>query len=291
MQGTYNGDSKKIKYLFDHATEVSVSGLLQAGTTIATLTIDGQPNVIKAPSGGGVSCETFYNTGTLLATFLIGEDTYDIYTPQASEVEYTDLIDDELVVYETVGQEQTLVYNQPTYKVGEFDIDGTTVPIYAPPATSVKYVSNISPSQTTMIAGKIVVRTIANDPLNEGSPAVVDKDEYNIYVPISGGGGGVQDVRVNGTSVVTQGIANIDLTSYATDSELASAVATLQANFQAGVDAIYNACVGKGSTPASHSLADVVDAIYAIGGNTPHAEVTSSNTIPMVFSSSVEEDT
>ena len=283
MQGTYNGDSKKFKYLFEHASEVDISGLLQSGTTIATLTIDGQANVIKAPAGG-VSCETFYNSGTLLATFLIGQDTYDIYTPQASEVEYTDLIDDELVVYE---QGQTLVYQQPTYKIGEFDIDGTTVPIYAPPATAVSYESNIN--QGTIV-GKIVVRTIGNDSNDESIPAVVDKDEYNIIVP-SGGGGGVSDVLVNNVSVVSQGIANIDLTSYATDSELASAVATLQSNFQAGVDAIYNACVGKGSTPASHSLADVVDAIYAIGGNTPHAEITSSNTIPMVFSSSVEEDT
>ena len=290
MQGTYNGDSKKIKYLFDHASEVEITGLLQSGTAIATLTIDGQDNIIKAPAGGGVSCETYYSEGTLLATFTIGQDTYEIYTPQASEVEYTDLIDDELVVYETVGQEQTLVYNQPTHKIGEMTVDGVTTSIFAPPATGVVYETNISPSQGTVV-GRLIVRTIGNNSQDESEATVVDKDIYPIVVPSGGGGGDVLDVRVNGTSVVTQGIANIDLTSYATDNELATAVATLQANFQAGVDAIYNACVGKGSTPASHSLADVVDAIYAIGGNTPHAEITSSNTIPMVFSSSVEEDT
>lgn len=289
MQGTYNGADKKLQYLFDHATEVSISGLLQSGTTIATLTIDGEPNVIKAPAGG-VSCETYYSEGTLLATFTIGQDTYDIYTPQASEVGYTDLIEDELTVYEQQSGQSVEVYNQPTYKIGEFDIDGTTVPIYAPPATGVKYESYFTPQQGTIV-GKLIVRTIGNNSQDESQPAVVDKDEFEIIVPSGGGGGDVLDVRVNGTSVVTQGIANIDLTSYATDSELATAVATLQSNFQAGVDAIYNACVGKGSTPASHSLADVVDAIYAIGGNTPHAEITSSNTIPMVFSSSVEEDT
>jgi len=46
--------------------------------------------------------------------------------------------------------------------------------------------------------------------------------------------------------------------------ELSTAVNTLQTNFQGGVDAIYNACVSKGSTPASHSLADVVAGILAI---------------------------
>lgn len=38
----------------------------------------------------------------------------------------------------------------------------------------------------------------------------------------------------------------------------------LQTNFQAGVDAIYNAVVAEGSTPASHSLNDVVDGIHNI---------------------------
>lgn len=290
MQGTYNGDSKKFKYLFEHASEVDISGLLQSGTTIATLTIDGQPNEIKAPAGGGVSCETFYDTGTLLATFLIGEDTYNIYTPQASEVEYTDLIDDELEAYEADGQEQIIAYHQPTYKIGELSIDGVITSIFAPPATGVVYETNISPSQGTVV-GRLIVRTVGNDPQDASRAVIVDKDIYPIVVPSGGGGSGVLDVRVNGSSVVTQGIANIDLTSYATDSELASAVATLQANFQAGVDAIYNACVAKGSTPVSHSLSDVVDAIYAIGGNLPHAEITSSNTIPMRFSSSVEDNT
>lgn len=40
-----------------------------------------------------------------------------------------------------------------------------------------------------------------------------------------------------------------------------SAITDLQTNFQAGVDAVYNAVVAKGSTPASHSLSDVVTAI------------------------------
>ncbi len=38
----------------------------------------------------------------------------------------------------------------------------------------------------------------------------------------------------------------------------------LETNFQAGVDSVYNACVRKGSTPHSHSLADVVYAVEHI---------------------------
>lgn len=42
------------------------------------------------------------------------------------------------------------------------------------------------------------------------------------------------------------------------------AIDEVVANFQDGVDSVYNACVAKGSTPASHSLSDVVTAIGAI---------------------------
>lgn len=44
-----------------------------------------------------------------------------------------------------------------------------------------------------------------------------------------------------------------------------AAIDELVVNFQDGVDDVYDACVAKGSTPASHSLSDVVAAI----GNIP----------------------
>lgn len=69
---------------------------------------------------------------------------------------------------------------------------------------------------------------------------------------------------------VTQTQLSNTLSSYSTksytDNEVASAKAELESNFQDGVDDIYDACVSKGSTPASHSLADVVDGILAIDG-------------------------
>lgn len=56
-------------------------------------------------------------------------------------------------------------------------------------------------------------------------------------------------------------------TEYVTDSELNAAIATLQSNFQDGVDDIYQACISKGSTPASYALADVVAAVQSIPQN------------------------
>ena len=53
-----------------------------------------------------------------------------------------------------------------------------------------------------------------------------------------------------------------------TSDGIANALATLEANFQAGVDAVYAACASKGSTPESHSLTDIVDSIGNIGTDT-----------------------
>lgn len=57
--------------------------------------------------------------------------------------------------------------------------------------------------------------------------------------------------------------------NYPTVTDLNNAVVNLQRNFQAGVEAIGDACTRKGSTPASSSLEDTVAAIDAIttGGN------------------------
>ena len=68
----------------------------------------------------------------------------------------------------------------------------------------------------------------------------------------------VKDVKVDGTSVVTDSVANID--NMATKGD----ITMLQENFQDGVDAIYGACVTKGSTPESHALSDVVQGILDI---------------------------
>ena len=207
--------------------------------------------------------------------------------------------------------------------LGWYELATTPIPIYAPPATAVQYDSNY---QSGVHVGTLRVSSISNDPNHEDDPSIVDTDTFeiiipqgsaggsivsyvqivqsgtqigtitidgvstNIYAP-SGGSGDVADVKVNGSSVVDANhIAQIDLTGYATDSELSSAVATLQANFQDGVDAVYNACVRKGSTPASHSLADVIDAIYAIGGQMEYRDVSSTLSMNMRYFGHAKED-
>lgn len=59
-------------------------------------------------------------------------------------------------------------------------------------------------------------------------------------------------------------ISNYNAYGLVTEEEFTEEITQLQTNFQAGVDDIYDACVAKGSTPASHSLSDVVDGIMAI---------------------------
>lgn len=72
--------------------------------------------------------------------------------------------------------------------------------------------------------------------------------------------------------------------------------ATIQENFQAGVDAVYDACVDKGSTPESHALADVVEAIENIssGGGinmfgTPTSDMPEGGTIATESSSVITD--
>ena len=71
---------------------------------------------------------------------------------------------------------------------------------------------------------------------------------------------------------------------YVTEAEMedaiSDAVSTLESNFQDGVDAIYDACVAKGSTPASQSLSDVVQGIMDIpqGGGSGDTVSYSSST-------------
>lgn len=70
----------------------------------------------------------------------------------------------------------------------------------------------------------------------------------------SGGGGSASDVTYDNS------------TSHLTASNVQAALDEVVENFQDGVDSVYDACVAKGSTPASHSLSDVVAAISAISG-------------------------
>ena len=88
-------------------------------------------------------------------------------------------------------------------------------------------------------------------------------------------------VRERVTAIENTGVNNIkdmafeEKKDWTSQDDLANAITILQSNFQAGVDAVYDACDAKGSTPASHSLSDVVTAIGDIqtGGNYGTLEV------------------
>ena len=154
-----------------------------------------------------------------------------------------------------VSYTQTLSSGTPK---GEISIDGQSTTIYAPSGgtASVSYTALVT-SGTQLgvlsadgnnfdIYAPLVSYTQTLSSGTQIGTLTIGSNSYNLYVP-AGGSGGISDVYVNGTSVVDANyIAQIDLTGYATSSDLQSAVSTLQANFQAGVDAIYNACVSKG---------------------------------------------
>lgn len=53
-------------------------------------------------------------------------------------------------------------------------------------------------------------------------------------------------------------------TQVASAKALSELNSNLKANFQAGVDSIYDACVAKGATPASKSLSDIVDGVTTV---------------------------
>lgn len=245
MQGTYSGADKRLKYLFEHATEASISDTLGAGDEIATFTIDGHETIIKSPKYSTVTYSAEVATGTLIGIITINGTPHNIYSPVASEVTYEDLMGETVSVPD-------YPYNEPAYKVGTLTVDETDIPIYTPPVMWTTYESNYNQG---IVVGKIVVKTMANDPDDETTIAVIDTQQYDIIIPGGGGGGGVEDVFVNGRSVVDQfGYAQIDLTGY-------------QTSLQSDIDRIYNVCVSMGHTPPSHGFADVMlTAMSTLGG-------------------------
>lgn len=89
-------------------------------------------------------------------------------------------------------------------------------------------------------------------------------DGTNYALP-SGGGGTITDVQVDGQSVVNQGVANIDLTSYAKSSDLGTASAKdVPASGDAGNDEVVlgnDSRLSDARTPVSHThtTSDITD--------------------------------
>jgi hypothetical protein len=73
---------------------------------------------------------------------------------------------------------------------------------------------------------------------------------------------GYNYISTNGTTIALDYLPDSLLAE--AENYVDDAVDELHTNFQAGVDAVYDAVVAKGSTPASHSLSDIIAAIAAI---------------------------
>ena len=81
MQAGYTGFDKRLKYLFDNATEVSATADYSSGTRIGTITIDGQALNLYIPSSGGsvVSYNEGLQSGTLVGTLTIDGVSHSLY--------------------------------------------------------------------------------------------------------------------------------------------------------------------------------------------------------------------
>ncbi len=185
MQAGYAGFDKRLKYLFENATEVSAEALLSDGTPVAIITVDGSPLTIKAPSGGG---------STVVVTPLLDHGEH----------------------------------------IANISVNGVVNELYAP----------------------------------DGGSSVEANPATSPTVDLS-------SLRVGNTVYAVANPSDLD---------------ALRLSFQDGVDRIYEACVRKGSTPASHSLTDVITAIYNIGSNVNYRDVTSSLNVNMRYFGNAKEN-
>lgn len=98
---------------------------------------------------------------------------------------------------------------------------------------------------------------------SSGSTALSDLTDTAITTPSAG-----QVLKYNSTSSkwengaeAASGVTYSNTSSHLEATDVQGAIDEMIVNFQDGVDDVYDACVAKGSTPASHSLSDVITAI------------------------------
>lgn len=324
MRAGYTGFDKRLKYLFDNATEVSFTQSLATGTPIGTLSIDSSSITLYAPAGGGgssVSITPLVNSGTKIAILTIDGVGHDIYAPIYVGYGTTEPSGgNDKDFYVQIADTQTTgdIFGTPTSNSGaNYSITSdhtiySTYDAYKGFGTgegwgAESYNDNyLQYSRTDNTFFKITQLTLCNYFTVNGGWLVADEvvikgsndgtnwtDIYTIddcgtqdvertfqishdgfYQMIrfqcdsvsgySGLKGIVATGQIKSSNIVKYWVNKNGLWIGSPNYATAADIATLQANFQAGVDAIYNACVTKGSTPASHSLSDVVDGILAI---------------------------
>lgn len=66
----------------ESGSDVVVNQVLDSGTKIATISVDGSPTDIYAPNpGSNVSVDAILTTGTQIASISVGNQSYDLYAP------------------------------------------------------------------------------------------------------------------------------------------------------------------------------------------------------------------
>lgn len=154
------------------------------------------------------------------------------------------------------------------------------------PRRGLKSTMSTTKSNTVLAAGEMFFE-IPNGGLNSGpgrimlgdgvsaysalTPFMEQTDVSSAQVTVTADNSSTSTAALNNvaTGATTGAIVGslkqaISLTKSELTNTIDDNVSTLQSNFQAGVDSVYNAVKAKGSTPSSKSLSDVVTAINNI---------------------------
>lgn len=122
---------------FGGKSEVEYEQIIQRGTRVGVLTINGTPINIYAPSGGGGSSIITWNqlvtSGTKIATITIDDEPTDIYVPNVQSV---------------TGVKGN---NESVYRVGNVNITPQNIGAYVKPSTGIPS-SDMSSSVQTSLA-------------------------------------------------------------------------------------------------------------------------------------------
>lgn len=325
MQAGYTGFDKRLKYLFDNATEVSATASLSSGTPIGTITVDGNTLTLYAPSGGGsnVAYTEGLASGVLVGRLSIDGVSHNLYAPHGVTCGSADPTGgddgDFYVQISVLNSSSADIFGSPTADSGDgyeitvdesiygtydahegfgtgagwgangtgdnylqyartdnkqFAIESLTICTYYTGSvvdfqsdTTIIEGSNDGTNWTAIdtISGKGTIDTPRTIAIASSSYYKMFRfqcnSENNEFTGLKGiiATGPSRTISIVDYWIKRNGMW-VKCPNYATDADIAQ----LQSNFQAGVDSVYNACVTKGSTPASHSLSDVVQGILDI---------------------------
>ncbi len=208
-----DSDASKLNGISEGATATSVTQRLQSGTKIAEIDVDGVTTDIYAPSGGGgggtqniwyATCSTSYSTTAKIATTTSGD--FVLATGNMVRVRFTDHNQNSSPTLNVDGTGATAIrttaftspYNQlwTSGEVVDFVYDGTY------------FIMSDGGKASTSVYGvtKLSTSTSSTDTDLAATPSAV-KAAYDLA------DSKVDDVQVDGVSVVSDGVASITMPS------------------------------------------------------------------------------